>query len=642
MAVELAKVSLWLDAFTLGAPLNFLDHHLRCGNSLIGATFEGLKKATEGELFSLNYEPLLRAINHVLFVSKMADATAAEVATSVSRYDQARESLAGYQIILDLLVAEYFGVREASDLVAMGSHLDLTDTDRFYASLQDDEERKLVAQVETLARRPDRRFFHWETEFPEVFFGFINAEHRQIKHKNQIENGTAGFDCVVGNPPYDVLAEKELETDLDEILGYFGTEAVFQAAGGGKQNLYKLFICRGVHVLRQGGRMGHIVPMPLLGDEQAVGVRKMLLSKSCLAAVEAFPQKDDPKNRVFEDAKLSTCIFVTTNKNEDAAFRARVHPGKVIEPHSPSLVMYRSQVKLYDPENQPIVACSQEDWDLVVRIMSSGRMQRLGNLCTAYQGEVNETTDGKKGCISESPKDGPLILRGANVCLYALRKASQGEALYLKKSKYLEGKRPDAKAWHHKQNRVGFQRNSPQNNFRRLIACHIPSGEFCCDTVSYFPEKESKLPLDLLLALFNSNLLDWFFRLGRHELEGERLSGEDYAGPCLRFCRLPRGGPVSIVFQGRRTKSLLGCIVRLGASSGPASFFIQCYGCNRSPGQNRSRISKRAWRNRPNGALGVDPEAQPYQDLIDRIFYRMAGLTDVEAQGLENRLREML
>src|SRR5947209_16198067 len=70
MAVELAKVSLWLDAFTLGAPLSFLDHHLRCGNSLIGATFQDLADATKGQLFGINYEPLLRAIQHVLFVNK--------------------------------------------------------------------------------------------------------------------------------------------------------------------------------------------------------------------------------------------------------------------------------------------------------------------------------------------------------------------------------------------------------------------------------------------------------------------------------------------------------------------------------------------------------------------------------------------
>src|SRR5438105_11497292 len=50
MAVELAKVSLWLDSFTLGAPLSFLDHHLKCGNSLIGATIEDLKQATHEQL----------------------------------------------------------------------------------------------------------------------------------------------------------------------------------------------------------------------------------------------------------------------------------------------------------------------------------------------------------------------------------------------------------------------------------------------------------------------------------------------------------------------------------------------------------------------------------------------------------------
>ncbi|HED04496.1 MAG TPA: hypothetical protein ENI60_06995, partial [Candidatus Fraserbacteria bacterium] len=49
MAVELAKLSLWLDSFTVGAPLSFLNHHLRCGNSLIGATIEEVQTAIEGK-----------------------------------------------------------------------------------------------------------------------------------------------------------------------------------------------------------------------------------------------------------------------------------------------------------------------------------------------------------------------------------------------------------------------------------------------------------------------------------------------------------------------------------------------------------------------------------------------------------------
>ena len=54
MAVELAKVSLWLHTFTVGAPLSFLDHHLRCGDSLFGSWARtGIDKATEqgGPLF---------------------------------------------------------------------------------------------------------------------------------------------------------------------------------------------------------------------------------------------------------------------------------------------------------------------------------------------------------------------------------------------------------------------------------------------------------------------------------------------------------------------------------------------------------------------------------------------------------------
>ena len=55
MAVELAKVSLWLDCFTLGAPLSFLDHHMKCGNSLIGGNVQEVQDA-------LSLEPLGKSI----------------------------------------------------------------------------------------------------------------------------------------------------------------------------------------------------------------------------------------------------------------------------------------------------------------------------------------------------------------------------------------------------------------------------------------------------------------------------------------------------------------------------------------------------------------------------------------------------
>src|SRR5438876_10169110 len=51
MAVELAKVSLWLDCFTLGAPLSFLDHHLKCGNSLIGGNVQKVQDTLSQNLW---------------------------------------------------------------------------------------------------------------------------------------------------------------------------------------------------------------------------------------------------------------------------------------------------------------------------------------------------------------------------------------------------------------------------------------------------------------------------------------------------------------------------------------------------------------------------------------------------------------
>ena len=87
MAVELAKVSLWLDCFTLGAPLSFLDHHLKVGNSLIGARRADVLAAldTQQQLgFSeTNVEETIRSITaNLLQIGRLSDNTAAQVLQS--------------------------------------------------------------------------------------------------------------------------------------------------------------------------------------------------------------------------------------------------------------------------------------------------------------------------------------------------------------------------------------------------------------------------------------------------------------------------------------------------------------------------------------------------------------------------------
>jgi hypothetical protein len=210
LATELAKVSLWLDAFTIGAPLSFLDHHVRTGNSLIGASVAELENVLFEQIFKIDYEPLRRAIGEVLLVARSADATAAEAHQSAQHFARARKWLSGYRIVLDVLVAKHFDIPLAASLLMEGIKLDMSTRETFLAGLSP-RDRKLIDQVEALAEQ--RRFFHWDLEFPEAFYkpkgGVMDlADTDQTKGAQSIERkpeGEAGFDAIIGNPPYDEL-----------------------------------------------------------------------------------------------------------------------------------------------------------------------------------------------------------------------------------------------------------------------------------------------------------------------------------------------------------------------------------------------------------------------------------------------------
>ena len=113
MAVELAKVSLWLDCFTLGAPLSFLDHHMKCGNSLIGGNVQEVQDALSRDLFGHQFTDLLNATQLMRKVGELSDVTAQEVAESRKAYKGAYDALAPFKRLLDVWVSEYFGNKGA-------------------------------------------------------------------------------------------------------------------------------------------------------------------------------------------------------------------------------------------------------------------------------------------------------------------------------------------------------------------------------------------------------------------------------------------------------------------------------------------------------------------------------------------------
>jgi hypothetical protein len=506
MAVELAKVSLWLDAFTLGAPLSFLDHHLRCGNSLVGATIDELKKATVGQLFRLDYEPLLRAINYVLLVSKIADATAAEVADSVMQYSKAREALSGYQIILDLLLADNFGMPLAKAMITSGSDLDVSDREKLLASLHSEKERKLVAEVDTLAKRPDRRFFHWDVEFPEVFFGFADADQRQIEHKERIKAGSAGFDVVIGNPPYDVLSVKELGESVRDLISYVRASPRFSAALGRKLNLYRCFLANSFGILKSTGKCGMIIPMGITGDLSASAIRTRLVGDCTLREILAFPQKDDPKRRIFPDAKLSTCVILHGLQPSEF-FRLRGYPANLIQDPFCDVNVPFSSISLLDPESLSIPLADQHSYEVLLKIYSDPSIHPLSDLTRCYQGEINLST--WKSRIGTNSQHARLI-KGAEIGRFAVRPTlRQGERQYFNTKGFSHS---GEKAKHRSLRRLIMQGITGVDDSRRLTAT-IEDPPFYCGHSCNYITKASPYSLEALLVLLNGSLMEWRFRL---------------------------------------------------------------------------------------------------------------------------------
>jgi len=513
LAVELAKLTLWLRTMAKSKPLSFLNHHLRVGNSLIGAKITDLDeipkaKGKKGKSLDLSRAPVQlglfqEAFNKKLYVMLQHRAFVAglptETAEDIHRKEESERAfehdVQRFRTVADLWVSTYLGNRVAWD-----------EYNTLVENLQSPQpEWKRLSQKEyvrkALAMREERHFFHWELEFPEVFLD---------EKGNRKDN--PGFDAVVGNPPYDVLAEKEQGVEVEPDKNFYGNCRHLQPALGGKLNYYRLFSALSIGLIRLGGSHGFIVPMALIGDAQAEPLRRYIMTYTQMVAIEAFPQKDDSHNRVFEDAKLSTCIYILEKRNPLRPFLLRIHPGKFILNTSPQIGLTKEDIDLLDPQGISIPGMpgtNAKHIALGIALAKRSLGSHFGQIAASQQGEVNLTIHSE--LLSSSPI-GSEVLRGAHIDRYELNEEpKQGIPAYLRVDEFLCGKKHDSKAFDHEEQRIGYQRGAAIDNWRRIIACVIEPGNFCSDTVNYIVRP--KAGFYFALGLLNSRLYEWRFRL---------------------------------------------------------------------------------------------------------------------------------
>ena len=267
MAVELCKVSLWLESNTPGKPLSFLDHRIICGNSLLGTTprlmAEGIPDAAFKPLTGDDNEHVsaLRKANKkerkdpsqgvlapewtaaseaTLLASRLhridvaADDTAEQVAAKQEEYARLRASAPAEKakLIADAWCAAFVARKTPADPPITDTTLRALQARRpdllvldVWASRQDDGSENAATAIDSIRRLADKyRFTHLHLAFPNVFI--VPEDPDEVTNDNTGWSG--GFDAIVGNPPWErvKLQGKEYFAQHDPAIATAPTAAV--------------------------------------------------------------------------------------------------------------------------------------------------------------------------------------------------------------------------------------------------------------------------------------------------------------------------------------------------------------------------------------------------------------------------------
>ena len=287
MAVELAKVSLWLHTVAKGKPLSFLDHHIRCGNSLIGANIAHLanlpvlkksrrsQKTTQPTL-NMDFgftDTVSEAVGHYLVIDSMESTTADDIHVMEQELEQAQKTLNHHRKVANLWLSVYFG-----NEVVRGDYHNILNA---LKSRQAADFSKLPGYQKAQKLAEDYRYFHWEIEFPEVFRDELG---------NELEN--PGFDAIVGNPPYGAKLDSYEKSHLKTVVKDTGKN--------GNSAAFFIDIAKN-RLMKSDGVLAFIVPKSLLYVENWHGLLFALLKKTrVLIDVETS----------FKNVRLEQAIFV--------------------------------------------------------------------------------------------------------------------------------------------------------------------------------------------------------------------------------------------------------------------------------------------------------------------------------------------
>ena len=468
-AIEVAKVNLWLEAIKL-APKEFrydklpkdtnyilpnLELNLCNGNSLIGLPNE--------ETISILMDKCRSELQNMSEVrqSYLANPTNPEI---VARIETIKENLR------KILNEKFFGYVSSQGLLLKG-----------------------------LA---DSKPFHWPLEFWYVFFS--SACEPLISNER-------GFDAVIGNPPYEILLGKEAKVNkelLRSLVNYF-TKIYITTEG--EPNLYKLFVERSIGLVGRGGMFSMIFPTTILSDKSTTKLRNFVLSNSKEVEIVYFPEK----LRVFEDVIQAVNVFVIRRgpmeelENIEFCYIKDDYEMK----HIPERRVKIPKKVVNELGLIPILQ-TEDELDIFLRL--SLDFPRLISLMSSqqimvYEGEIHLTRF--KDCLRTSKLENcEALVRGDNVYRYFAEITPGNKPDWIDVS--CAGKIQnlyEGKFGFRSKRRLVYKQVMNIDLPLRLIGAIIRENIFVGNTCGFVVPGEG-YPLEVMAALFNSSVWNWYFK----------------------------------------------------------------------------------------------------------------------------------
>jgi len=545
LAVELAKLSLWLDSFTIGTPLTFLDHHIRVGDSLVGLWLKNMKSkaSLEGTLDSWVEEVKEVGLDVSKRVSMPPDLTLEEVEESRKVYGENRKRTDSARLMLDLMTAQILSPEESSRLPLNFSLIE--------KSLSQARKPAFWGEVEKAEASATKfRAFHWELEFPDA-----------------CSDSGIQFDLIIMNPPWEavrpydddffsqydpmfrrlstktskddmkkkLLKNKNISALFDEYMGsvqkrlnFFKSSGEYQKRGTGgiAFDYWALFLERAIKLLASDGTLSVILPSGLIANESATNLRKMILSKRIRSLYE-FENAAGIFRDIHRSYKFVLLIVDNAQAEENFSAAFYLHEMSSLEGSGEKdkfVTISKDFVEAVSPESYSIPEVRNQKYvDIIQKLYANHPLisQGMDGWSFTIIRELNRTeaaplfrTDGNGWLLLEGKNFHQFIVDFEKPEFTILREVGLKQTAKIREIGALNDK-------FHNFPRLVFRDVASSTNVRSMVACILPKNVFTPNTASivlprfngvFNFDREYLHMISYLAGIFNSMVFDFLMR----------------------------------------------------------------------------------------------------------------------------------